>query len=781
MNSPCDDHNVSSGVSSFHDALSLSWLMNGDKVTNDRLRNALLPCTSPEKSSPTDWTSTTQAAAASFFNKLDSSQLTAVVNAISLAASRYLPKHDSMQPTSPTESVASIDLARLIHSTQSCSKSFCDPPQPVGCWTKRRKEYPPHLPTSFPCNSDFTGYQNDITHLPTTSTYSPQHYQKHMIAKELATRSTNRHKNALWSPSAELNWSKTSNRNDASSPPNSSSQCAHFHSPTSNFDFDHSMNGGLSQTADPSSRTKDVPRVELVEADLWRRFHSMTTEMVITKSGRRMFPSFKVKVSGLDANAKYIMLLELVARDEHRYKFHNGKWTVAGKADPEPVRKHYIHPDSPATGEDWMHKSISFHKLKLTNNSTERQPFQAVLNSMHKYIPRFHIVRANNLAKINFCDFTTFVFDETEFIAVTAYQNERITQLKIDNNPFAKGFRDNGTGRREKKRPRTQYNSSTHSTDSPEESESPNGVYLQTNGSSDDVCLLSRQQRARFQSTILAESCPSSQNTPFTILNETTDTVRTHGLRVPPISPHSDLQGDLGALKSPLCSSSWIRKNWQALANSTDQLLSGPKSQHTVHHCPVSVSPDPQLHNWRATNAKHKSVDVMSPPNSLHVFGGPYFSNRPTADQMGSPPFNLLPGPALWSTIHNSLGPETISALATLSTVLGSAHSYLGHTMQVDKTAQDEYPLTERRVQIGGTLPLKPKNSPDVQPSEFCSFKTTRGTDENDSMSKARPDESSLKRPITLDSKTTGVSAKKSFNISCLLDADEPRNPDEWQ
>lgn len=36
-----------------------------------------------------------------------------------------------------------------------------------------------------------------------------------------------------------------------------------------------------------------------------------------------------------------------------------------------------------------------------------------------------------------------FVFPETQFIAVTAYQNADITQLKIDHNPFAKGFRDN--------------------------------------------------------------------------------------------------------------------------------------------------------------------------------------------------------------------------------------------------------------------------------------------------------------------------------------------------
>ena len=41
---------------------------------------------------------------------------------------------------------------------------------------------------------------------------------------------------------------------------------------------------------------------------------------------------------------------------------------------------------------------------------------------------------------------------EAQFIAVTAYQNEQITQLKIDNNPFAKGFRDNGMGRKDNTR-----------------------------------------------------------------------------------------------------------------------------------------------------------------------------------------------------------------------------------------------------------------------------------------------------------------------------------------
>lgn len=100
--------------------------------------------------------------------------------------------------------------------------------------------------------------------------------------------------------------------------------------------------------------------------------------------------------------------------------------------------------------------------------------FQTILNSMHKYQPRFHVVKANSLLKLPLSTVSTFTFSETRFMAVTAYQNEQVrtrppsgffsvvsllssslclqvTQLKIDNNPFAKGFRDAGNGRREKR------------------------------------------------------------------------------------------------------------------------------------------------------------------------------------------------------------------------------------------------------------------------------------------------------------------------------------------
>ena len=92
-----------------------------------------------------------------------------------------------------------------------------------------------------------------------------------------------------------------------------------------------------------------------------------------------MFPQMKFKLSGLDQKAKYILLLDVVAADDFRYKFHNSSWVVAGKADPEMPKRMYIHPDSPATGEQWMQKVVSFHKLKLTNN----------LSDKHGYVSKF--------------------------------------------------------------------------------------------------------------------------------------------------------------------------------------------------------------------------------------------------------------------------------------------------------------------------------------------------------------------------------------------------------
>ncbi|XP_042887700.1 T-box transcription factor TBX6-like isoform X2 [Penaeus japonicus] len=223
---------------------------------------------------------------------------------------------------------------------------------------------------------------------------------------------------------------------------------------------------------------KPDPRIKarLENENLWAQFDKFGTEMIITKLGRRMFPTVKMSASGLEPNTKYFVLMDIVPADDSRYKFQGKEWVVAGKAEPHMPGRLYIHPDSPASGAQWMRHPISFQKLKLTNNNLDQQG-HIILNSMHKYQPRIHIVAAPDLVSLHWAAFNTFAFPQTCFMAVTAYQNERITQLKIDNNPFAKGFRENGQ-LRSKKRSGGASPTSGELTSSPEKTTSDNDDVL---------------------------------------------------------------------------------------------------------------------------------------------------------------------------------------------------------------------------------------------------------------------------------------------------------------
>ncbi|XP_074112037.1 uncharacterized protein LOC141535803 isoform X2 [Cotesia typhae] len=183
--------------------------------------------------------------------------------------------------------------------------------------------------------------------------------------------------------------------------------------------------------------------------ELWDKFNELGTEMIITKTGRRMFPTCRVSFNGLRPDGRYAVLMDIVPVDKKRYRYayHRSSWLVAGKADPPAPARLYVHPDSPFTGEQLRKQIVSFEKVKLTNNEMDRHG-HLVLNSMHKYQPRIHLVkRPDSGAKDPIEDLErephkTFVFPEAIFTAVTAYQNQLITKLKIDSNPFAKGFRD---------------------------------------------------------------------------------------------------------------------------------------------------------------------------------------------------------------------------------------------------------------------------------------------------------------------------------------------------
>uniref|UniRef100_A0A3Q2YK94 T-box transcription factor 22 n=1 Tax=Hippocampus comes TaxID=109280 RepID=A0A3Q2YK94_HIPCM len=169
-------------------------------------------------------------------------------------------------------------------------------------------------------------------------------------------------------------------------------------------------------------------RVELQGSELWKRFFEIGTEMIITKISPPPSP-------------------------RPRYVYHSSQWMVAGNTDHSCISPRlYVHADSPCAGETWMRQVISFDRVKLTNNEMDDKG-HIILQSMHKYKPRVHIIQHDprmDLSQIQSLPAEgvfSFSFPETEFTTVTAYQNQQITKLKIDRNPFAKGFRDPGRNR----------------------------------------------------------------------------------------------------------------------------------------------------------------------------------------------------------------------------------------------------------------------------------------------------------------------------------------------
>ncbi|KAM6915112.1 MAX gene-associated protein [Xenentodon cancila] len=206
----------------------------------------------------------------------------------------------------------------------------------------------------------------------------------------------------------------------------------------------------------PSVLTFQGVSVTLENNSVWKKFCHCGTEMILTKQGRRMFPYCRYRLSGLDPAREYSLVLSIVPVGQYRYRWSTSKWEVHGPAEhqAQSLIRAFAHHYSPCRGSDWMSSLVSFYKLKLTNNLQD-QDGHIILHSMHRYIPRLHIIpipddgaATPDQPVVMGPESMTFTFPQTEFMAVTTYQNFRITQLKINHNPFAKGFREDGNNPR---------------------------------------------------------------------------------------------------------------------------------------------------------------------------------------------------------------------------------------------------------------------------------------------------------------------------------------------
>eukprot|EP00063_Salmo_salar_P025395 XP_014000230.1 PREDICTED: MAX gene-associated protein-like isoform X2 [Salmo salar] len=205
--------------------------------------------------------------------------------------------------------------------------------------------------------------------------------------------------------------------------------------------------------------------VTLENSNVWKEFHRCGTEMILTKQGQRMFPYCRYHLTGLEPTRRYALVLSITPIDTYRHRW-NLEWEPSGPGEPhtQASSRVFPHQDSSALGKVWMASLVSFYKLKLTNHCLDQEG-HVMLHSMHRYRPSLHVIPIAEGEDLGFDPkllylqlfspkVMTFTFPQTEFYAVTSYQNTMITQLKIDYNPFAKGFReDSGSRRLTKPRP----------------------------------------------------------------------------------------------------------------------------------------------------------------------------------------------------------------------------------------------------------------------------------------------------------------------------------------
>lgn len=235
-------------------------------------------------------------------------------------------------------------------------------------------------------------------------------------------------------------------------------------------------------------------KIEPENRDLWNRFQSCErNEMIITKSGRCLFPVLKFNIcleeSDLPApspNSTFSYGLAMERVDSYKWKYRDGHWFPLAPTSSNSIylteqRWQIYEPEtSPSTWLQICQEGLNFSKVKLTNRKASTSILHVSnvsmnntgsssssnyfsLSSFGHYVPVVYLLNwdcfiqhhkdaciASNIEAIlgnNNAEeleregsLKIIRVYECSFIAVTHYQNVLITYLKKHNNPHAKGF-----------------------------------------------------------------------------------------------------------------------------------------------------------------------------------------------------------------------------------------------------------------------------------------------------------------------------------------------------
>lgn len=176
---------------------------------------------------------------------------------------------------------------------------------------------------------------------------------------------------------------------------------------------------------------------------LWKTLDSNVNEMILIRKGRKMFPLLKVKVSGLENGALYAMCLEFVQLSDTKLRYTSNGWAAMPNSRLERRAPAIFLPASPVQfGGHWSEEGVNFSDLKITNTSNITHPLVSLM-SMCFYMPRLHIAEMRVADWSPRANIQSIDLKDCQFVAVTAYQNETVTKLKVENNPFARALNGN--------------------------------------------------------------------------------------------------------------------------------------------------------------------------------------------------------------------------------------------------------------------------------------------------------------------------------------------------
>ncbi|KAL5970917.1 T-box brain protein 1 [Taenia solium] len=167
---------------------------------------------------------------------------------------------------------------------------------------------------------------------------------------------------------------------------------------------------------------------------------------------RPMFPTLSVRMDGLISNRLYTIFLDLMPKDQNVYEYQSGLWASLQTTKPYPP------PNLVRLGSALMECGMDFSFVKITADTGP--PINRDEIFVHRgqiYLPRYHIVRhltaaevavrrhsegacrSGMLGRLEYVG--TYVIPETEFVAVSSYQNRQILELKLDIDSNPCGFR----------------------------------------------------------------------------------------------------------------------------------------------------------------------------------------------------------------------------------------------------------------------------------------------------------------------------------------------------